>query len=161
MNKKSYTKILRQKNKANIPIINNFLTLYFSLSSFFKKTPYADSLKREYKGIIIYKNIFKWYILNGGYMKVKIADTFLKKLKGLMFVKEFNYILKIKCNGIHTFFMKTNIDVILTDKNDKVLYIYKNLKPNKIILPKKNVAYTYEMPAGYIKNIKIKETFKI
>ena len=83
-------------------------------------------------------------------MKIIEAKTFLQKLKGLMFKKEFNYILKLKTNGIHTFFMKTNIDVILTDKNNKILFIYKNLKPNKIILPKKNVKYTYEMPVNFI-----------
>lgn len=88
-------------------------------------------------------------------MKIKEANTFIKKLKGLMFKKNFDYILKFKTNGIHTFFMKTEIDVILTDKNNKILYIYKKLKPNKIILPKKNVKYTYEMPVNYIKNIKI------
>lgn len=88
-------------------------------------------------------------------MIVKEANTFYKKLKGLMFIKNFNYILKFKTNGIHTFFMKTNIDVVLTDKEDKILYIYKNLKPNKIILPKRKVKYTYEMPVNYIKNIKI------
>lgn len=88
-------------------------------------------------------------------MKIKNADTFIKKLRGLMFIKEFDYILKFKTNGIHTFFMKTNIDVILTDKNNKILYIYKNIKPNKIILPKRKVKYTYEMPVNYIKNIKI------
>lgn len=88
-------------------------------------------------------------------MKIKNANTFIKKLKGLMFIKEFDYILKFKTNGIHTYFMKTNIDVLLTDKNNKILYIYKNIKPNKIILPKRKVKYTYEMPVNYIKNIKI------
>lgn len=88
-------------------------------------------------------------------MIVKEANTFYKKLKGLMFIKDFNYILKIKTNGIHTFFMKTSIDVLLTDKENKILHIYKNLKPNKIILPKRKVKYTYEMPVNYIKNIKI------
>ncbi len=94
-------------------------------------------------------------------MIVKEANTFIKKLKGLMFIKEFNYILKFKTNGIHTFFMKTNIDVILTDKEDKILYIYRNLKPNKIILPKRKVKYTYEMPVNYIKNIKIGDNLNL
>lgn len=93
-------------------------------------------------------------------MKIKVADTFIKKLKGLMFVKDFDYILKFKCNGIHTFFMKTNIDVILTDKKNEILHIYRNLKPWKIILPKKNVVFTYEMPTGYLKNIKVGDILK-
>ena len=60
-------------------------------------------------------------------------------------------------NGIHTFFMKTKIDVVLTDKNGKILYIYKSLKPNRIILPKKHVAYTYEMPEGFVQNLEDKK----
>ena len=91
-------------------------------------------------------------------MEVKEAKTFLQKLKGLMLQKNFNYILKFKTNGIHTFFMKTKIDVILTDKNNKVLYIYKSLKPNKIILPKRGVKYTYEAPINCLK-IKIGDIF--
>ncbi len=88
-------------------------------------------------------------------MEVKEAKTFTQKLKGLMFQKKFDYILKFKTNSIHTFFMKTNIDVILTDKNGKIMYIYRNLKPNKIILPKKGVKYTFEMPVNYLNNKKI------
>ena len=88
-------------------------------------------------------------------MEVKEAKTFFQKLKGLMFQNKVNYILKFKTNGLHTFFMKTNIDVILTDKNHRILYIYRNLKPNKIILPKKHVKYTYETPVNYLKKIKI------
>lgn len=88
-------------------------------------------------------------------MEIKEAKTFTQKLKGLMFQKKFDYILKFKTNGIHTFFMKTNIDVILTDKNGKIMYIYRNLKPNKIILPKKGVKYTFEMPVNYLNNKKI------
>ena len=74
-----------------------------------------------------------------------------------MFKKNINYALKLKCTGIHTFFMFSNIDVILTDKNNNILKVYKNLKPNKIILPQKNVYYTYELPPNTIKNSKIKK----
>lgn len=88
-------------------------------------------------------------------MKIIYAKTFIKKLKGLMFIKDFKYIMKFKCNGIHTFFMKFNIDVILTDKNYKILYIYKNISPNKIIIPKKNVKYTYEIKSNQNNNFKI------
>ena len=89
--------------------------------------------------------------------KIKEAKTFFQKLKGLMFKKNFDYILKFKTNGIHTFFMKTKIVVVLTDKNGKILYIYKSLKPNRIILPKKHVTYTYEMPEGFVQNLEDKK----
>lgn len=89
--------------------------------------------------------------------KIKEAKTFFQKLKGLMFKKNFDYILKFKTNGIHTFFMKTKIDVVLTDKVGNILYIYKSLKPNRIILPKKHVTYTYEMPEGFVQNLEDKK----
>ena len=88
---------------------------------------------------------------------LKEANTFFDKLIGLMFQTKINYCLRLKCNGIHTFFMKEKIDIILTDKCNNVLYIYENFKQNKILLPKKNVFYTYELPGGTIKNKNIKK----
>lgn len=111
------------------------------------------------------------YIESGDHMKIivsnkeiplHVADNYFKRLKGLMFKKNIDYALIFKkCNGIHTFFMKEEIDIILTDKNNNILYTYTNLKPWKIILPKKNVYNTYELPKGSItkkiKSIKITE----
>jgi hypothetical protein len=37
----------------------------------------------------------------------------------------------------------------MTDRNGKILYIFKNIKPWRVILPKKNIYYTYETPVGY------------
>ncbi len=77
---------------------------------------------------------------------IKICKNFKNRLLGLMFKKEkINYALCFpKCNSIHTFFMKQNIDIVMTDINNTVIYIVKGLKPWRIILPKKNVYYTYE-----------------
>lgn len=92
-------------------------------------------------------------------INLEIANTFLKKLKGLMFKKKINYCLRLKTNSIHTFFMKEPIDILMTDKNNKPIYIFKNIKKNKIII-KKNVYYTYEFPNNFledkIKKIEIK-----
>lgn len=87
--------------------------------------------------------------------KIKLIETktFKDKFFGLMRKTNIDYALLFRSNGIHTFFMKEEIDVILTDKNYKVLYLYKNLKKNKIILPKKNVYYTIELPHNSIKKI--------
>ena len=71
-----------------------------------------------------------------------------------MFKKNINYAIRIKTNSIHTFFMKENIDIVITDKDNNVLYIINNLDKNKIII-KPNVYYTYEFPNNFIdKNIK-------
>lgn len=84
------------------------------------------------------------------------CDTFQSRFFGLMFTKSFDYCLRFaRCNSIHTFFMKTNIDVIMTDRNNNVLYTFKDLKPWKVILPKKDVYNVYELPSGSInKDIK-------
>ena len=94
-------------------------------------------------------------------IEVKNADNFIKKTIGLMFKKNFHYGLKFRCNGIHTFFMREKIDVVLTDKNNKILYIYPSLKKNKILLPKRYVYYTYEFPDNSVKNLKVGEKLNI
>ena len=75
---------------------------------------------------------------------MKICTKFKDRLMGNMLKKEIIDMCFPKCNSIHTFFMKEPIDVYMTDKNKKILYIYKDFKPYKIILPKKNIYYVYE-----------------
>jgi len=85
------------------------------------------------------------------------CQSFYSRFKGFMGAKEINKALLFnKCNSIHTFFMKQNIDVILCNKENKILYYYNNLAKNKIILPKKNVYKVYETPTNYF-DIKIGE----
>ena len=90
-------------------------------------------------------------IIDNNKIELKEAKTFHKKLIGLAFKKNIDYALRFRCNGIHTFFMKQNIDVILTDKNNNILNVYKNVKKNNIILPKRKVYYTYEIPSNLCK----------
>ena len=52
--------------------------------------------------------------------------------------------------------MKENIDVIMCDNDNKVLYFYSNLSKNKVILPKKGVRKVFETPSEYF-DIKINE----
>ena len=94
-------------------------------------------------------------------VKVKRCNNIFNRFLGFMFKKNINYGLCFpKCNSIHTFFMKESIDVIMTDKNYNILYIFKELKPNKIILPKKNIYYTFELPINKF-NFKINEKIKV
>ena len=89
------------------------------------------------------------------HIKVIEAKSFKDRLFGLMGKKNIDYCMLFKrCNSIHTFFMKENIDVVMTDKNNMVIYLKKNLKRNRIILPKKNVYQTYEFPNNFIKELK-------
>ena len=86
-------------------------------------------------------------LLNNDELVLKDCIKFKDKLLGFMFKKNINYALRFRCRSIHTFFMKEDIDVIITDKNNKVLYIYSNLKKNKIII-KKDAYYFYELPSN-------------
>lgn len=104
------------------------------------------------------------YIIIGDFMYVLIKNkkydlvdciSFHDRFKGLMFTNDFDYCMRFsKCNSIHTFFMKTSIDVVMTDKDDNVLYVFKSVKPWRVILPRKGVYSTYEFPGGSIDNIK-------
>ena len=78
------------------------------------------------------------------------CKSFFSRFKGFMMEKNINRALLFdKCNSIHTFFMKENIDVIMCDKDNNILYYYKDLGKNKVILPKKNVRKVFETPSNY------------
>ena len=75
--------------------------------------------------------------------------------------KDFDYgIIFPKTNSIHTFFMKRNIDVIMCDKNDTILYYFNDVNRNKIIWPKKGVFRTIELPVNFF-DVKINTKIKV
>jgi uncharacterized membrane protein (UPF0127 family) len=89
------------------------------------------------------------------------CNTFFSRLIGFMFKKNItNALLFNKCNSIHTFFMKSNIDVIMCDKENNIIHYYNNLKKNKVILPKKKVYRTIELPVNYY-DIKLNTKIRI
>ena len=94
-------------------------------------------------------------------IKIIMCNNIFNRFKGFMFDKNIDSCLCFpKCRSIHTFFMLKPIDVIMTDKNYNILYIYKNLKPYRIILPKKNVYYTFELPINKF-DFNINEKIKV
>ena len=97
-------------------------------------------------------------------LKVKIANTFPKKLIGLMFKINIDYGLLIpNSKSNHTFNMRENIDVILLDSNFMVLMINRNVKKNKIInfYTKEKHPYILELPEGASKKIKVLDVIDI
>ena len=102
-----------------------------------------------------------YIIKNNIKLKIKVCNNFFNRFIGFMFKKYITYGLCFpRCNSIHTFFMLKPIDVIMTDENYNILYMYKNLNPKKIILPKKNVYYTFELPINKF-NFNINEKLKV
>lgn len=64
--------------------------------------------------------------------KIKVADSFVKRFRGLMLSKELKDgegMLIKPCNSIHMMFMKYAIDAIFLDSENRVKAIYENLKP--------------------------------
>ena len=91
-------------------------------------------------------------------INLKYADTYFKRLKGLMFKKNIDYglvfIIKAKnrfSSGIHTSFMKFNIDVYFLDENLKIFDI-QTLKPWEKYTPLKKADYIIEFEENKIKN---------
>ncbi|MDD2489768.1 MAG: DUF192 domain-containing protein [Bacilli bacterium] len=84
------------------------------------------------------------------------CNNFKSRLLGFMFrIPKINHgLLFPNCNSIHTLFMFQKIDVVMTDKKSNILYMYENLKPFRLILPKKEIINVYELPIGSIKKIK-------
>ena len=102
------------------------------------------------------------YIIDGkNKIELRYAKTYLKRLIGFMFKKNINYCLCFpKCKSIHTFFMRNRIDVYMTDKNNIVLYKYKDFKKYRVILPKQGVDKVFEFPVDKV-NFEIGEKIKI
>lgn len=98
------------------------------------------------------------FYINNKQINTKICTNIKDRFLGLMFKKEIIPMYFPKCNSIHTFFMKQNIDVVMMNKDNKVIAIYQNIPKNKIIINHK--AYnTLELPV-YQYNIKIGDILK-
>ena len=94
--------------------------------------PY-DITKREEKFIKVsqVKNGDKLLIGNKVFA-ITVADSFFSRLLGLMGKKEMKdnqALLITKCNSIHTFFMRFNMDAVFVDKNMTVKKAVKSIKP--------------------------------
>lgn len=100
-------------------------------------------------------------IINDKKIKIITLKSFYKRLNGLMFKREKINDIYIfpKCNGIHTFFMRQNIDICFLDKDFKIIDTISNLKKNKIII--KRGYYVLEMPLNTACFLKTGTTFSI
>jgi len=83
-----------------------------------------------------------------------IADSFLKRMRGLLGKRTFTYgqalVLK-PCNSLHTYFMRFAIDVIFVNKNNSVVKIVNNLKPFRLSPVCLGSKFVIELPSGMIK----------
>lgn len=99
--------------------------------------------------------------------KIRIADSFWTRFKGLMMASDLGEgegLIIIPCNSIHMMFMRYAIDALFIDKTNKIVAIYKNLRP-WIGLTKlySNVVSVIEIPSGLSDklDLKIDDTLRL
>ena len=86
--------------------------------------------------------------------KVKLADDFKGRLKGLMFTRVFpacGALIIEPCRGIHTFFMCYPLDILLLDERNKVIYKQESLPPGRFTPFSCRSKIAVELPAGSLK----------
>ena len=87
-------------------------------------------------------------------MKIRWADNFYKRLKGLMFTKSISEdegLLLKNCKQVHSFGMKYDIAVYYLDKNYKIID-YELLKRNKAGKKHKQTKHVLEVHPIYIED---------
>lgn len=87
------------------------------------------------------------------------ADTFFKRLKGLMFTKslpaEHGLIIQ-PCQSIHTFFMNYSIDVLYLSKDLEIVGLDETVKPATVGKYRKRAYSVLELPSGTIRQTETK-----
>ena len=62
-------------------------------------------------------------------IKLICCKSFFSRFMGFMGKKNIDYALYFgRCNSIHTFFMKENIDVIMCSQDETIMYYYRDYK---------------------------------
>lgn len=86
-------------------------------------------------------------------MKLIYANTFFKRFKGLMLKKNFKDLMiftNLTDSGIHTMFMRFEIDVYFIDKN-KIIFDKVTLRPWRFYKPINQAKYILETEKGLLK----------
>ena len=96
--------------------------------------------------------------------KVKIANTFKKRLIGLMFKKNMEYPLLFEIDGklngkyrssIHSCFMRFELKLVFVD-DENMVYEIVDLKPWRYYVPKKGAKYIIEFEKNKFKSDDLK-----
>jgi len=91
--------------------------------------------------------------------EVTLANTFLKRLRGLMFrrgLAEAEALWLRPCNGVHTFWMLFAIDVIFLDQQLRIVKLVENMRPFRVTSPMLMARSVVEMSAHTISRASLK-----
>ncbi|HZE86865.1 MAG TPA: DUF192 domain-containing protein [Methylomirabilota bacterium] len=89
-------------------------------------------------------------------LRVKLLKSFFSKSIGLLGAKKAYPVYFTTRFGIHTFFLKFPIDVLVLDKNYIVVKLCEGLLPNRIFFWSPRFDTIIELPSGEIRKRKIK-----
>ena len=70
-------------------------------------------------------------------VRAEVARTFLQRAVGLIGRRSLppgEGLLILRCNAIHTFFMRFPIDATFLDKNDRVVKVVRNIRPWRLFV---------------------------
>jgi hypothetical protein len=118
------------------------------------------------------KTTIKRVTINNTPIEAEVADTTLKRIKGLMFreslEKEKGMLFLFDDDGYHGIWMmnmKFPIDIIWIDSDHKIVDIVKNAQPCKVLCPsykpKEKARYVIEVNAGFTDRHSIKIVDKV
>ncbi len=94
-------------------------------------------------------------------IKVKKAKTLKDQILGLIDPSNPRTMLFTTRFGIHTFFLKNNIDVLILDNQSRVKVIKQSLQPYRLFFYPVYYKTVVELPEGFIDSQKIKLNDKI
>lgn len=88
------------------------------------------------------------HVLVGNLM---VADSVFSRMKGLLGKSALDHgsgLWLKPCNSVHSFWMKFTIDVVFLDRENRVIKVIHELKPNRITPVFWKAASVIELPAG-------------
>lgn len=83
--------------------------------------------------------------------EVETAQTFWSRLRGWMGRRDFKAgaaLVIAPCNGIHTFFMSEEIDVVFLNDEHRIVHLLHRVRPNQIAANVPQATHVMEFPAG-------------
>ncbi len=102
--------------------------------------------------------------MNDTFLDIYVAESFSDRLMGFMGKTNIHYgILFPKCNSIHTFFMKEEIDVIGLNEKNEIIFLERNVFKNKIIKINHDIKKTsvLELPKNASLSFRIGDTLNL
>lgn len=85
--------------------------------------------------------------------KLEVADTWWARSKGLLGrsqLPEDQGLWILKCNSVHTFFMKFAIDLVFLNKQMEVTKTFTRVKPGRLVLPVIGARSVIELSEGFL-----------